>query len=114
MKLLLQLTGLLSVATAGFAGQHNIHKNRAAHQELAKREPGHVSLHKRFEGSKWSYYDGHTGQACVSRFSSLSTPRFGVLRRVLRPKLTQAWFCIFSSGACGEFISNDDFVSGDI
>lgn len=76
MKLLLQLTGLLSVATAGFAGQHNIHKNRAAHQELAKREPGHVSLHKRFEGSKWSYYDGHTGQA----------------------------------GACGEFISNDDFT----
>ncbi|KAF6764731.1 hypothetical protein DFP72DRAFT_869058 [Ephemerocybe angulata] len=63
MQLLLQFTALLSLASIVLAGQHKDHLNRVQHQALARRDPGHVSLQKRYSNARWSYYDAETGAA---------------------------------------------------
>lgn len=66
MQLLLQFTALLSLASVVLARQHKVHLNRVQHQAhgaLARRDPGHVSLQKRYSNARWSYYDAETGAA---------------------------------------------------
>ena len=50
----------MSLAVLATAGSHKVHLNRQ-HHEVAKRMSGDVTLEKRFDGSKWSYYDAQTG-----------------------------------------------------
>ncbi|KAF5387110.1 hypothetical protein D9615_001860 [Tricholomella constricta] len=51
----------LPLATLGTSSHDHTHNSR--HQQIAKRQSGEVELHKRFSGSRWSFYDVGLG-AC--------------------------------------------------
>ncbi len=33
------------------------HRRASAHSDIAKRAEGHIQLHKRFSGTRWTFYD---------------------------------------------------------
>jgi len=51
------LLGFLAILPlAVWANMHgSVHQNR--HAALAKRSPGDVQLHKRFDSARWTFYD---------------------------------------------------------
>lgn len=62
MRFLLSLSILaLSFFTAGIAANPHgsLHGVRRAHDSIARRAPGDVSvhLHKRFDNARWTFYD---------------------------------------------------------
>lgn len=76
----------LSLAVLSVASNHKIHLNRNHnHDALAKRVPGDIVHEKRFSNSRWSWYDGQTGQAgaCGQMIGNsdwvvaLNTPQYG-------------------------------------
>jgi len=66
MRLLLslQILALSFLAPQAIANTHGSpHAARHAHDSIARRAPGDVALHKRFDNSRWTFYDVGTG-AC--------------------------------------------------
>ncbi|KAF8061534.1 RlpA-like double-psi beta-barrel-protein domain-containing protein-containing protein [Lyophyllum atratum] len=78
---LFNLSLLLAAPLATWANSHgSVHSNR--HVEIAKRQEGHVQLHKRFSDARWSFYDVGLGACGKNNVASdfivaLNTPQYG-------------------------------------
>jgi hypothetical protein len=78
---LFNLSLLLAAPLAAWAHSHgSVHSNR--HVEIAKRQEGHVQLHKRFSDARWSFYDVGLGACGKTNVASdfivaLNTPQYG-------------------------------------
>jgi len=78
---LFNLSLLLAAPLGAWANSHgSVHSNR--HVEIAKRQEGHVQLHKRFSDARWSFYDVGLGACGKHNVASdfivaLNTPQYG-------------------------------------